>query len=259
MSNSSGHAPNCERLRPPSFLRKQLGARPRYHDQTAVGPSGRGEAWLQFQEAQASEPWLPHPLGGFDASGPGCRRGPWRRAPIQTQRPEFVGAHRWIAARPLARALRGHSGFGNEGVLREAEAPEIADLFELRLTKNVKRMIGKLSCGRVWVYAGQGFEARPSAVRLEGWRRQRRAVVRWTPQPCRATARAARRLRKLSAHLPADVFSRHKYNPIPITLKMWLGRLDSNQGMAESKSAALPLGYAPKARVGFAGRKARGP
>jgi hypothetical protein len=25
----------------------------------------------------------------------------------------------------------------------------------------------------------------------------------------------------------------------------WLGRLDSNQGMAESKSAALPLGYAP--------------
>jgi hypothetical protein len=28
----------------------------------------------------------------------------------------------------------------------------------------------------------------------------------------------------------------------------WLGRLDSNQGMAESKSAALPLGYAPMPR-----------
>ena len=28
----------------------------------------------------------------------------------------------------------------------------------------------------------------------------------------------------------------------------WLGRLDSNQGMAESKSAALPLGYAPTPR-----------
>ena len=25
----------------------------------------------------------------------------------------------------------------------------------------------------------------------------------------------------------------------------WLGRLDSNQGMPESKSGALPLGYAP--------------
>jgi hypothetical protein len=29
---------------------------------------------------------------------------------------------------------------------------------------------------------------------------------------------------------------------------VWLGRLDSNQGMAESKSAALPLGYAPLCR-----------
>ena len=32
----------------------------------------------------------------------------------------------------------------------------------------------------------------------------------------------------------------HATNPL-----IWLGRLDSNQGMAESKSAALPLGYAP--------------
>ena len=28
-------------------------------------------------------------------------------------------------------------------------------------------------------------------------------------------------------------------------MKQWLGRQDSNLGMAESKSAALPLGYAP--------------
>jgi hypothetical protein len=28
-------------------------------------------------------------------------------------------------------------------------------------------------------------------------------------------------------------------------LSRWLGRLDSNQGMPESKSGALPLGYAP--------------
>ena len=32
----------------------------------------------------------------------------------------------------------------------------------------------------------------------------------------------------------------------------WLGRLDSNQGMPESKSGALPLGYAPKLQVGSA-------
>src|ERR1700761_4717154 len=34
----------------------------------------------------------------------------------------------------------------------------------------------------------------------------------------------------------------------------WLGRLDSNQGMAESKSAALPLGYAPtRSRAPYSG------
>jgi hypothetical protein len=30
-----------------------------------------------------------------------------------------------------------------------------------------------------------------------------------------------------------------------LNTKLWLGRQDSNLGMAESKSAALPLGYAP--------------
>jgi hypothetical protein len=39
----------------------------------------------------------------------------------------------------------------------------------------------------------------------------------------------------------------------------WLGRLDSNQGMAESKSAALPLGYAPIYRgIAAGGWPARG-
>ena len=31
--------------------------------------------------------------------------------------------------------------------------------------------------------------------------------------------------------------------------KRWLGRLDSNQGMAVPKTAALPLGYAPRPRL----------
>ena len=72
--------------------------------------------------------------------------------------------------------LRGDSGFGNEGVMREAEARGLPYLFKLRLTKNVKRMISKLS-ERDWVDAGQGFEAKESEVRLEGWSRQRRAIV----------------------------------------------------------------------------------
>jgi hypothetical protein len=35
----------------------------------------------------------------------------------------------------------------------------------------------------------------------------------------------------------------------------WLGREGSNLRMAESKSAALPLGYAPMGRSGFSRRK----
>jgi hypothetical protein len=40
---------------------------------------------------------------------------------------------------------------------------------------------------------------------------------------------------------------------LPIRKKIaagWLGRQDSNLGMAESKSAALPLGYAPTSLAG---------
>ncbi len=72
--------------------------------------------------------------------------------------------------------LRGDCGFGNEGIMREAEARGLRYLFKLRLTKNVKRMIEKLS-GREWVNAGQGFWAKESAVRLEGRSHERRAIV----------------------------------------------------------------------------------
>jgi hypothetical protein len=72
--------------------------------------------------------------------------------------------------------LRGDKGFGNEGVMREAEMRGLPYLFKLRLTKNVKRMIEKLS-GHDWVNAGQGFEAKESEVRLQGWGRGRRVIV----------------------------------------------------------------------------------
>jgi hypothetical protein len=73
--------------------------------------------------------------------------------------------------------LRGDRGFGNEGIMREAEGRELPFLFKLRLTRNVKRMIEKLAFAREWVDAGQGFEAKDSTVRLEGWSRQRRVIV----------------------------------------------------------------------------------
>jgi hypothetical protein len=73
--------------------------------------------------------------------------------------------------------LRGDRGFGNEEIMREAEARALPFLLKLRLTANVKRMIEKLASSREWVDAGQGFEAKESEVRLVGWSRQRRVIV----------------------------------------------------------------------------------
>jgi hypothetical protein len=73
--------------------------------------------------------------------------------------------------------LRGDRGFGNEEIMREAEARRLPYLLKLRLTANIKRMIEKLASPREWVDAGQGFEAKESEVRLVGWSRQRRVIV----------------------------------------------------------------------------------
>jgi hypothetical protein len=73
--------------------------------------------------------------------------------------------------------LRGDNGFGNENIMREAEQRELAYLFKLRLTANVKRAIERLSWQTDWVEAGQGWQAKETVVRLVGWSRQRRIIV----------------------------------------------------------------------------------
>ena len=60
--------------------------------------------------------------------------------------------------------LRGDRGFGNEEIMREAEARALPFLLKLRLTANVKRMIEKLAPSREWVDAGQGFEAKENCT-----------------------------------------------------------------------------------------------
>ena len=155
---------------------RALDPRRRYDDQAALRPSGRSGPGLQSQEARASEPLLSHLFDGLDASCSRRRRLRRRRAYVQHGAPSL-----WALIDRLPRdlwpaLLRGDCGFGNEGVMREAEARRLPYLFKLRLTKNVRRMIEKLS-GREWVNAGQGFWAKESAVRLEGWSRQRRTIV----------------------------------------------------------------------------------
>jgi hypothetical protein len=51
--------------------------------------------------------------------------------------------------------------------------------------------------------------------------------------------------RGLGFRMTTDGRSVPRNKPHQINALGWLGRQDSNLGMAESKSAALPLGYAP--------------
>ncbi len=72
--------------------------------------------------------------------------------------------------------LRGDIGWGNESVMREAEQRELAYLFRLRMTANVRRAIER-AMGGAWTDAGHGREGQSRQLRLDGWRRQRRVVL----------------------------------------------------------------------------------
>ncbi len=75
------------------------------------------------------------------------------------------------------RLLRGDSGIGSEGVMREAEQRDIDYLFKLRLTANVKRLIKKAFSYSGWQDAGQGWRGLEATLRLDGWSRERRVVI----------------------------------------------------------------------------------
>ena len=84
--------------------------------------------------------------------------------------------------------LRGDKGFGNEGIMAEAERRALPYLFKLRLTANVKRAIERLSRQSDWADSGQGWQAKETEIRLQGWSRQRRAVRRRSLRPATVVA-----------------------------------------------------------------------
>jgi hypothetical protein len=90
------------------------------------------------------------------------------------------GIWAWLDAVPKAArpaVLRGDVAFGNESVLREAEARDQPYLTKLRITKNVKALIKTLFRSTAWEEAGHGWEGGEDTLRLSGWSRARRVVV----------------------------------------------------------------------------------
>jgi hypothetical protein len=62
--------------------------------------------------------------------------------------------------------------------VREAEGRELDYLFKLKLTKNVKKLIERAFMKGGWSDAGQGWQGKMETLRLVGWSRQRKVVVR---------------------------------------------------------------------------------
>jgi Transposase DDE domain group 1 len=83
--------------------------------------------------------------------------------------------HLGPARRPTL--LRGDKSWGIERVMARAEQSELKYLFRLRMTLNVKRDLQRAMQQSDWADAGQGWQGKETALRLQGWSRQRRIIL----------------------------------------------------------------------------------
>jgi hypothetical protein len=73
--------------------------------------------------------------------------------------------------------VRGDSVFGNEGVMATLEEKEQTDLFKLRQSAGVKRLIERQGSRHDWQPTGQGGDAVEATLRLSGGSQARRVIV----------------------------------------------------------------------------------
>jgi hypothetical protein len=75
------------------------------------------------------------------------------------------------------RFLRGDCNWGTERAMEGAEQRQLAYLFKLKQSINVKRLIAKLIGNDQWVDAGQQWQGLDTELRLKGWSQARRVIV----------------------------------------------------------------------------------
>ena len=73
--------------------------------------------------------------------------------------------------------VRGDNAFGNDAMMTALEQRGQPYLFKLKLSKNVKRYIGRIFRESGWTDAGQGWEGKDGELILTGWETKRRIVV----------------------------------------------------------------------------------
>lgn len=100
--------------------------------------------------------------------------------------------------------VRGDNAFGNDALMTALEARGQPYLFKLKLSKNVKRYIGRLFGSTGWAPAGQGWEGQDGQLALTGWKAARRVVVLRRPLTGEVLVAGTDQEQQLLAFVEAD-------------------------------------------------------
>ena len=108
---------------------------------------------------------------------------------------------------PLGRKpalVRGDNAFGNDAMMAALEERGQPYLFKLKLSKNVKRHIGRLFRESGWTHAGQGWEGKDGELALTGWNTKRRVIVLRRPMTGEILVAGEQDGQQLLAFIEAD-------------------------------------------------------
>jgi len=109
-----------------------------------------------------------------------------------------------LARQSRPQFVRGDCNWGTERAMEGCEQREIAYLFKLKQSVNVKKLIAKLFRNEDWVEAGQTWEGLDNELQLSGWSQKRRVVV--LRRPLReAVADGKKSAKKASRQLNLDL------------------------------------------------------
>jgi len=101
--------------------------------------------------------------------------------------------------------LRGDCAWGTERAMEGAEQRNIAYLFKLKQTANVKKLMGQTFGQPEWVDAGQGWQGLESELQLSGWTKKRRVVVLRRVLREKDAAAVEKKERKAASQLSLDL------------------------------------------------------
>lgn len=118
--------------------------------------------------------------------------------------------------------IRGDRDWGTEANMQQAEQSNVAYLFKLRLTKNIRRTIERLMLGSYWEKAGQGWQASETTIRLSGWSRSRRIIVmrRQLPKNLAVVSESQEGPKQLSFTELCDDITVYEYSVLVTTLDL---------------------------------------